>query len=45
MLTTPEEGDAWLSAPLAEALALHRPLPNQTPKIVAKGEKRDGDPA
>ncbi|PNG25712.1 SOS response-associated peptidase [Methylocella silvestris] len=42
LLTTPEEWDAWLSAPLADALALQRPLPNSALQIVAKGEKTDG---
>lgn len=39
LLTTPEKWDVWLSAPLDEALALQRLLPNQALMIGAKGEK------
>jgi len=42
ILTTPAECDSWLSAPAAAALALQRPLPDGTLRIVARGEKNDG---
>jgi hypothetical protein len=35
--------DDWLSAPTKEALALQRPLPEGSLKIVARGD-RTGDP-
>jgi putative SOS response-associated peptidase YedK len=41
LLTDPAECDAWLSAPLEEALQLQRPLPPERLSIVAKGEKMD----
>lgn len=40
ILTTPEECEAWLTAPADEALALQRPRPTHALRIVAKGEKR-----
>jgi putative SOS response-associated peptidase YedK len=42
ILTTPEEYDAWLSAPPQEALKLQRPLPDGSLMVVARGEKQDG---
>ena len=42
LLTTPEEGDAWLDGSLDEALALQRPLPDGTLEIVARGRRADG---
>lgn len=42
ILTTPDEIDAWLTAPIGEALKLQRPLPDDTLKIVARGVKQDG---
>jgi putative SOS response-associated peptidase YedK len=42
ILTSPEEIDTWLSAPIAEALELQRPLPDDALVIVARGS-RQGD--
>ena len=44
ILTTPEECEAWLAAPVNEALRLQRPLPDALLSIVAKGEKQDPAP-
>ena len=41
ILTTPEECDAWLTAPIPEALTLQRPLPDGLLRIVARGDKQD----
>jgi putative SOS response-associated peptidase YedK len=43
ILTEPDEFETWLTAPWAEAKALQRPLPDGALKIVARGERRDGD--
>ena len=42
ILTTPEDVETWLSAPMAVALTLQRPLPDGALKIVAGGGKLDG---
>ena len=42
ILTRPEEIEAWLTAPSADALKLQRPLPDNALRIVARGQKRDG---
>ena len=39
-----EAGDAWLRAPIEEALALQRPAPDDLLRTVAGGDKT-GDPA
>ena len=44
ILRTAEECDAWLTADPTEALKMQRPLPDDTLKIVAKGEKEDPPP-
>jgi putative SOS response-associated peptidase YedK len=41
ILRTPEEADIWMSAPIAEALKLQRPLPDGALRIVAQGTKTD----
>lgn len=41
-LTEPDEIEAWLSAPWAEAKALQRPLPDGALQIVSRGTKKDG---
>ena len=42
ILRTPAEADLWLEGETVAALALQRPLPDETLAIVAKGEKEDG---
>jgi putative SOS response-associated peptidase YedK len=42
ILTTLEEIDTWMTAPTREALQLHRPLPDGSLMVVARGEKKDG---
>jgi putative SOS response-associated peptidase YedK len=41
ILTMPEEFDAWLSAPIEEALRLQRPLSDAALKIVGMGREAD----
>lgn len=41
ILTTPDEVETWMTAPLDEALKLQRPLANDTLRIVARGVKED----
>jgi putative SOS response-associated peptidase YedK len=42
ILTTPEEVDLWLLADAPKALELQRPLPDDVMRIVASGEREDG---
>jgi putative SOS response-associated peptidase YedK len=41
ILTSANEWEAWLTAPMADALKLQRPLPDKLLRIVAAGEKKD----
>ncbi len=41
ILTTPDEIDLWMNAPIAEALCLQRPLPDGAVKIVKSGVQED----
>jgi hypothetical protein len=41
ILTTPAEVDRWLEGETSEASSLQRPLPDNTLRIIAKGEKDD----
>lgn len=43
ILTTPEECEAWMTAPWEQARALQRPLPDGALSIVARGGKKDGN--
>jgi putative SOS response-associated peptidase YedK len=42
ILTTATEIDLWLGADTPEALALPRPLPGDSLRVVAKREREDG---
>lgn len=42
ILTTLDETDQWMTAPIEEALILHTSLPDDTLRIVTRGEKQDG---
>ena len=43
ILTTPDEWDTWLSAELANAGKLQRPLPKGSLTVVERGGKHDGE--
>ena len=45
ILTTQEEVDRWMTAPMSEALRLQRPLPDGALRIMARGTKEDGGEA
>jgi putative SOS response-associated peptidase YedK len=42
ILTQRDEVEAWLKAPIGEALRLQRPLPDDALRILARGEREDG---
>ena len=42
ILNKPEEWDTWLRADWALAGKLHRPLPDGSLKVIARGGKSDG---
>jgi putative SOS response-associated peptidase YedK len=42
ILTTQDDIDVWMTASPKEALTLQRPLPNDALRIVARGQKQDG---
>jgi putative SOS response-associated peptidase YedK len=39
--TAREEIEVWMNAPAEEALKLQRPLPDNSLKIVVRGDKKD----
>jgi putative SOS response-associated peptidase YedK len=45
IFTTPDEVERWLTVPSDQALAMQVPLLDGTLKIVAQGEKQDGEVA
>ncbi|KRE07485.1 hypothetical protein ASE63_22565 [Bosea sp. Root381] len=45
ILTTPEECEAWMTAPWEQARVLQRPLTDGSLQIVARGVKKDGETA
>ena len=45
ILRSEAEIETWMTAPAEEALKLQRPIPDGALKIVATGEKEDGNAA
>jgi len=43
VLTTADEMDVWMNSPWGEAQLLQRPLADESVRIVAKGQNRDGE--
>ena len=43
ILATEDEIERWLTAPAEEALTLQRPLADGALRIVARGQKKDGN--
>jgi len=43
ILTTADEMDVWMNSPWGEAQLLQRPLADESVRIVAKGQNRDGE--
>jgi putative SOS response-associated peptidase YedK len=41
VLSTPDEWDVWLRAPIKEALQLQRPMPEDALRVVASGARSD----
>lgn len=41
ILTDPDDIETWMTAPPEEALKLHRPLPDGSLKVVARGPRQD----
>ncbi|MEJ0050580.1 MAG: SOS response-associated peptidase family protein [Methylovirgula sp.] len=44
ILTTPQEIELWMNAPIQEALSLQKPLPDGAVSIVWSGEQEDTAP-
>ena len=42
ILTTPEQLEAWMTAPAGKVVAMQQPLSDGALRVVARGEKQDG---